>query len=191
MNSTATVNTATPIETDREKFLAAFEKFTIARNICDQLNAELQKENLNLVQEKSGEWLLATAAEADAESVALALLEAHPEWFGTKQSFKTPHGTVQKKKSKSLVMINETVTTKLIIGQYAPEAKSLQRLLGEAADYLHIEIKPNKEALEGLSDEQLAALGIRREESETITLKPLTVDLGKAVEAKTKKPAKA
>jgi hypothetical protein len=180
-----------PVKTEFEQFHEHFREFTAASNRCNKLDAQLNTNFEKLVEEKSPDWITNTAAARAAEIAATALLEEHPEWFGDKQSFKTPHGTAAKKKVTSLQIDNELITTRLIMGTYAPEAKSLQKLLGDAADFLHIEIKPNKEALEGLKDDDLAALGIKRVTTESITLKPLSVDLGKSVEAKAKKAAKA
>lgn len=108
------------------------------------------------------------------------IAERHPEWFENPRTLKTPYGSVSFHKSKVLDIPNEEHTLMLIqraVAQGALSANTFTRTREEL----------NLEALEKLSDEGLAILRIKRVEKENFTVKPATVDLGKAV--KTDAPA--
>jgi hypothetical protein len=113
-----------------------------------------------------------------------ALFDAHPEWRGDKKSVATPFGSVESRKATELEVPNPALTIALI------KAKAVQEPQFKAADYLHIEEEPNLEALESLTDDELAKLGVARKTSERITVKPAKLNVAKAVKAAKRPTAK-
>lgn len=99
-----------------------------------------------------------------------ALFTRHPEWReGDKKSIKTPFGEVSQRTAKELEVPNEAATVVLI------EARQKQDATFDSAAFLHVTKKPNLEALEAWSDDELALVGITRKETEKVTVKPAKV----------------
>ena len=175
------------------RLLELVAEFTTASSLGSQLQSKHEEDYTELVDQISRAWTSALAKKEDAEAAIVALVKRNPDWFKGKKSIITPHGTITKRESTKLEVANPDVTTRLIIGEHgAPEIRnrSLASLMGRAAELLHIEITPNLEALEKLSDGELAMLGIKRTVTETYTVKPATPDLGKAVETRARAKAK-
>lgn len=117
------------------------------------------------------------------ETLLKALFNNHPEWRDDKKkSVSTPYGEVQTRSSEELEIPNEAMTVVLI------EARSQTDPQFKAQDFLHVEKKPNREALERCTDDELTKLGVSRVQKETVTVKPAKVNVAKAVKAA--KPAK-
>jgi uncharacterized protein YjiS (DUF1127 family) len=184
------MSTHTKPSTDYQLFLETFAVFTAATRDLAELDASIQKETDELIEGHKKEYLAATAAVKDAEDALKQWALLHPEWFNGKKSLTTPDGTLSKRVTKALDIENEALTTRLILARFAPELK-LAELLGAAAEFLHVEIKPDREALEKLNDAELKDLGIKRSVSEAITPKPRKLDLGKAMETNAKELTEA
>lgn len=116
----------------------------------------------------------------DAEDVARKLAEANPQWFATAKTITTPYGTVLSRSSTKLEVTNEQVSIEL-----------LQQLGPDAAPFLRTVTTLNLEALESLSETELARIRVTRVTSETITVAPAKVTLGKAAMTAAKKATAA
>ncbi len=114
---------------------------------------------------------------AGFETEIKALFAKHPEWRGDTKSVKTPYGSVEQRSSKSLVAPNPTMTVALI------EAKGKVDANFKPETFLHITKEPNLETLEAWSDDELAKVGINREENESVTVKPARINVAKTVKA--------
>jgi hypothetical protein len=122
-------------------------------------------------------------AELDAE--IKALFARHPEWREDgKKSIKTPFGTVEQRTVSGLVVANPAATVALIKARAAQDEKF------KAATFLRIEELPNVEALEALGNDELAKLGVTRETTEKVTVKPAKVSAAKVVKAAKPEPTK-
>lgn len=176
--------------TEFHLFLETFAVFTEATRNLAELEVTIQRESDEVIEDHKKEYLAATAAVKDAQDALKQWAILHPEWFNGKKSLTTPHGTLAKRVTTALDIENEAITTRLILAKFAPEVK-LAELLGPAAEFLHLEIKPDREALEKLNDAELKELQIKRSVSEAITPKPRKLDLGKAMETNAKELAEA
>ncbi|WP_309400203.1 host-nuclease inhibitor Gam family protein [Cerasicoccus maritimus] len=110
---------------------------------------------------------ISAAIEAAQNSVAEAC-QRNPQWFEKAKSLKLVHGVVKRTEGVSLEIGNEAFTLRQI--EKAHQQDELTR----------IEIKPNKEALGALSDDELLDLGVTRKRNISFNVKPAKVDLGKA-----------
>lgn len=105
------------------------------------------------------------------------LFEKNPEWRGPNKSVKTPFGEVSQRTVTELEVANPAVTVTLI------EARAKEDPKFKAEDFLRVAKSPNLEALEGLSDDELAKLGVSRKKREQVTVKPAKVSVAKTVKA--------
>jgi hypothetical protein len=120
-------------------------------------------------------------AQLDAE--IKALFAKHPEWREGK-SVKTPFGEVAQRTVTELEIPNPAMTVALI------EARGQKDAGFKSDTFLRVEKEPNVEALEGLSDDELAKLGVSRVKSERISVKAAKVSAAKVVKAAAKKAEK-
>jgi hypothetical protein len=104
------------------------------------------------------------------------LFAKHPEWRDGK-SVKTPFGEVNQRTVTELELPNPAMTVALL------KAEALHNPNFKLEDYLRISAEPNLEALESLSDEALAKLGVQRVRREQVTVKPAKMSVAKAVKA--------
>lgn len=147
---------------------------------------------LALIQGRANEALMDTldgakkefaelqAARDGAEAEIKDLAKRHPEWCDGR-TIKTPYGTVKFTRTTSLEIPNPEVTLTLI------KASSDAEFRARAVRVIE---EPAKEALENLDDEALAKLGVKRVVSDSITVKPAKVDMGKAGKPATGKAGK-
>lgn len=170
-------------------FLDTFSVFTAASRTVAKLELSIQEETDQLLEEHKEEYLKATAALKESEDALIEWAKLNPDWFCGTKTITTPSGKVNKRASSWLEVANEAVTTRLILAQFAPEVR-MAALLGDAAEFLHIVIKPNLEALEKLSPKELEDLQVERKKDESITVSPLKIEVGKAIETNTKKGSK-
>ncbi len=180
-------------------FLETFEHHTAAVQTMEKIDLAVNAKVAQMVSAESANGTAYRAASAQKLTTQEALIEAvkaHPEWFAGKKTINTPHGAIAKRASSSLAVADERVTLSKIVEGHADneglaaifQKETLgeimehlsDRLLGPARHYLNLEITLNLEALEKLTDRDLLRLGVRRVESETITVKPLVVKIGTA-----------
>jgi len=145
------------------------------------LETELQGEWLALVDAKRSEFAKLQQLLGESEEGIEQLATSNPQWFVKSKSLKTPYGTVQFRSTTKLIASSPDVTIALIKAD-GEEQKGL---------YLRQSEELNLEALEKLDDHQLARLHITRETSESCTVKPIKIDLGKAVKKAAAEAAKA
>lgn len=149
------------------RFANQLAELEVAMNREAQAAAGSRAEDYVVLQEELGKL-----------DIELKLLfNSHPEWRGEKKSVATPFGAVEQRSVTELEVPNPAVTVALIEGRYLNSA------------FLHITKEPNLEALEALSDDELAKLGINRVKKESITVKATKVSVAKVVKnARAKKP---
>lgn len=165
------MNTTTDNYTSLVNLLSVFSEAT-AR--MDGIQNELHSAYLDLVDAIRHDYADLQATLAQSEEAIVMLATLNPQWFAKARSVKTPYGTVSFRTATKLVAKNEEVTTLLIQQLHdAPEGNP----------YLRQTTALNLEALEALDDAQLRDLRLKRETTDTCTVKPIKMDLGKAVAA--------
>lgn len=144
-----------------------------------KMQAEINEEVLDTVDPRREEFAEIQAAASQAEEAIREIAGRNPQWFpeGAK-TLKTPYGHIQSRASTSLAVPSEEATIRLI------------RAAGKETQFLRVNTTLDKEALEALKDDELAEFGIIREKGESLTIKPVALDMGKAVEAATKRAEK-
>ncbi|CAN5355397.1 hypothetical protein BH09VER1_BH09VER1_28710 [soil metagenome] len=153
---------------------------------CDSrlkdMAARAQSSFLEIVDEHRADYAdlqeKMTQAETALEHIALA----HPEWFATSRSIKTPYGVVKFTSSKSLEVANEEASI-LLIEKHVEDPE-------ERAKYLRTETKLNLKNLHELSDARLKQFRIERVQDDNFSVKAGSIDLGKAVKEAAEKEAK-
>lgn len=123
------------------------------------------------------DYVVLHESKAALESDIKELFNRHPEWRGDGKSVKTPFGEVAQRTVTELEVPNAAMTVALI------EAQGKTDPAFKAEDFLRIEKSPNVEALEGLGDDALAKLGVRRVKREQVTVKAAKVSVAKTVKA--------
>ncbi len=89
-----------------------------------------------------------------------AWVVAHRKELKNKQSRKLNHGTIGWRKSTAISVKKTTVGL-------------LKKVLGrKASQYLHVKETPDREAMAGLTDEQLATVGARRRHKDVFFVAP-------------------
>jgi len=172
--------TKTTVEVkDPEQFKTLVELLAIFSEVTNSLAALETEANKQLFQILEGSkanfaLLQSTVTEAEKKIKELALL--HPEWFGSKKTLTTPYGKVKSTSTTKLDAANEEVSIVLI--EHAGERDKGFK----AADYLHQKKSLNLEALEKLDDGELAKFRIKRIKTDSISVTPAKLDMGKAVE---------
>ena len=144
------------------------------------LTGDIQGEYINIVDERRDEYAKLQSTLTESETAIVAIVSAHPEWFIGVKSIKTPYGTVGFRKSTSLDVPNEEASIILIEQKCSEE---------DIAKYLRKETTLNLEALETLTDAELRQFRIKRASEDNCTVKPLKLDLGKAVKEAAEKEA--
>lgn len=142
------------------------------------LNADFNHQFLEVVDEHKGEYAANQNAISEAEGAIKVIVARHPEWFEKAKTIKTPYGSVKSVSTTSIDVPSEEATIRLI------------RAAGRSDEFIRTVEELDKEALEKLDDKQLAKFGLTRKSAESVTIKPLAVDLGAAVN-QAEKQAKA
>lgn len=157
--------------TDPAAYQNLVEFLAILADTTDELNllqAELNKAERSLIDEHRDELVEYHERIAKAEQAIEQICRAHPDWFKKAKTLKTPYGQCSFRKSSELATPSEDASIALI------------KASGRAKDFLRTTEELDLEALEKLSDTELAAFGIIRREEEKFTAKPARVDVGKA-----------
>lgn len=111
---------------------------------------------------------------SETEAALETISRRNPAWFEDKKSVTTPFGGVKFTSSKELNIPNENVSVQLIMALGGRDGQE---------KFLRTVQVPNKEALNDLSDIELARFGIKRETKENFKVSTEVVNLGKAVKA--------
>jgi hypothetical protein len=172
---------SSPVSTASEVSAAAYSNlinllsvYAEASNRMGVLQNDADSEFIELIDGRKTEYAQLQQAISDSEAAMEVLALAHPEWFAEAKSVKTPFGTVKLTKSTTLSIKNPEVSLVLIEKHEDPTL---------ADRLIRTEKALNVEALEQLSDEELKALRIKRVTDQKFSVKPASIDLGKAVKS--------
>lgn len=137
-----------------------------------EMENEMQQSWLAIVDEKRKDYAKLQAAIASAEEGIEYLATVNPQWFEKSRTLKTPYGKVQFRKTTKLEVKNEELTIAL-----------LEQLGQDSLPFLIETKKLNIEALEKLDTTELERIKVKRVVTDSCTITPAKVDLGKAVKA--------
>lgn len=143
-----------------------------ANTRLEAIKSELQAAFLDLVDQHREEYAQLQAVITESEAAIEHIARINPAWFEQARSIKTPYGQVKFHSSKKLDIPNEEASVLLIQSKCSEE---------EQERYLRTQVTLNVEALEKLTDLQLAQFRINRVANDNFSLKAGTIDLGKAV----------
>lgn len=146
--------------------LAIFSEATARQNA---LAAQLNQEYLDKVDEHKAEYTENQDKLSQAESAIGALIDRHPEWFDKKKTLTTPYGQVKVSSGKKIIAPSEEASMRLI------------RAEGKADAYIRSKDELDREALEELSDEELAKYGLVRQKTLSVKITAAEVELGEAI----------
>lgn len=144
-----------------------------------ELESGLQQDWLDLVDARRKDYASLQFAIGQAEEAIETLALTNPQWFEKAKTLKTPYGTVSFRKSTKLEVKNEEVSILL-----------LEQLGQDGLPFVRTAKALNLEALEKLDDTELERLRIKRVSTDSLSIKPAKVDLGKAVKQTAKDAGK-
>lgn len=144
-----------------------------------ELENGLQQDWIDLVDARRKDYASLQFALGNAEQAIETLAFTNPQWFEKVKTLKTPYGTVAFRRTTKLEVKNEEVSILL-----------LEQLGQDGLPFVRTAKALNLEALEKLDDSELERLRIKRVATESLTIKPTKVDLGKAVKAAVKAEVK-
>lgn len=152
------------------------QQHTKAQTALESLEVKMNEQSQKSAGAFATDYVVLQESLSKLDAGIKALFARHPEWRDGK-SVKTPFGEVAQRTVTELEIANPAVTVTLIEarGQADPKFNS--------EDFLRRDVAPNVEALEGLTDDELAKLGVRRVKTEKITVKPAKVSVAKLVKA--------
>lgn len=155
-----------------------------ASNQLASLENTVNDEYLECIDGSKGEYAKLQKILQDTEKALEVVALKHPEWFGKKRSLKTPYGTLKLGTSTKLDIPNEEVTM-LLIEQEGEKNKGF-----DAGIYIHSKKTLDREALEKCDDATLTKWRVKRISTETFSVVPARIDLGKAVKEAAVREAK-
>lgn len=178
------------------QLVALLAIYSDAANRMEELQAEANRDLMELLDDKKDDYAELQAAMTKAELGLQQIALAHPQWFFKRRSLKTPYGTVKMHHSTKLHIPDEEASLLLVQNELErlkcdalsadPEIRdsalqSLQEL--NARDLVRRKESLNLEALERLSDATLRRFRIERCKDESFSVVPARLDLGKATAA--------
>ncbi len=177
------IGAATGISQDFARFVELQQKHTESSNKLAALEVAINVGAQSAAEASAADYVVLQETVTGLDTELKALFERHPEWRGDKKSVGTPFGSVEQRTATELQVANPAMTVALIeaMGAADPQFK--------AGDFLHVEKEPDLEALERLTNDELAKLGIKRVTTERVTVKPAKINVSKAVKA-AKQPVK-
>ncbi len=157
--------------------------FSEATNRLDELEAEVNKDQLEVVDEHKAEYAKLQEKLTEAESALELIARKHPDWFVAKKTIKTPYGAISLKDNPPKLDAPNAEVSILLIEQKAEadEAARPGTGLSPLRRFLRQHTELNLEALAELTDGELTDLRIKRTKSDTFKVAPARLDLGKAV----------
>jgi hypothetical protein len=183
---------------DFQAMIGLLAVYTEAVNRLATLQTDANDEMMEWLDEAKVEYANYQKAATEAEAALEVIALKHQDWFTSKKSIKTPYGVVRFHSSTELEVQNPEATLvklrleeeqsryhvdEMIDGHNAVigTAHSYGEPTFKAADFIRTREELNLEKLEALPDEQLARLGIKRVHKQNFSVKPASLDLGKAV----------
>lgn len=163
---------------DYTKLVSLLAKFTGATNRLSKLSGAIKERYNRTITTYADDFATLQLILEECQAKVVALAEAHPEWFADSKTITTPYGSVQSRSSSRLEAEDEQKSIEL-----------LKQLGTDSEAFLRTVTTLNLEALEILPDEELARIKVKRVKSESITVTPAKVTLGKAAIAAAKKAA--
>lgn len=165
---TPTIQTETAEYKNLIKLLSAY---STATHQLDSLKADSADCISRALRGKVDKFAKLQTAQATAEKAIREIVKAHPEWFPPeRKTINTPFGSVSSRSSTKLDVEDENASVRLI----QERCKRPQRI-----QFLRPKVTLNLEALEKLTDEQLAEYGIKRVTDDNLQIKPSKVNLSK------------
>ena len=169
------MNTTAPAPASRpEDFQSLIDLLNVlgeANRMHRELEAKIERGYLALVADERTAYANIQQKVGEAEAAIEVIVRRNPQWFPEdRKTVVTPFGSVKSVSSKEIVVANEEASIVLVRNAKRTE------LLRET-------VVLNKEALQELSEAELASFGIVRKAKENITVKTDVIDLGKSVKA--------
>jgi len=168
---------------DFARFVDLQQRHTKLHTVMEQLEVTMNLDAQKAAEGHTAAYVVLQEDFAKLDVELKALFAKYPEWRGEKKSVTTPFGSVEQRSVVEIEIPNPKHTVALIKARGATDKEF------HAADFLHVEEKPNVEALERFTDAQLAELGASRVRRESVSVKPAKVSATKIVKgAKKAKP---
>lgn len=159
--------------------------FSEATSRLAEIEAAANSALLEIIDEHKTEYATLQEACKKSETALEGLCRAHPEWFTTVRSLKTPYGRVGFRSGASLVVRDDEATVKLLRAEHE---RTVARHEADGAtgifpvdNYVRVVELPNLEALEKLDDELLKKFMVARVHADSFSVTAATVNFGKAV----------
>lgn len=175
------LDTGAPRPADFNDFLALIMVLGEANRRLRLLTTEIETGYLNIVDAKRDEYATLQTQIGDTEAAIEVITRRNPRWFEKSKTLGTPYGDVKYTSSTELVVADEGISIQLIKALSRDENGD-----SNAASYLRTKEVLNKEALEKLSDAELARFAIIRRLKENFSVNTEVIDLGKAVKTSEK-----
>lgn len=163
-------------ESDFKSIVELLATYSQAENELEQLQATANEEFLITVDGLKGKYARLQQRMIETETALEVLARKHPEWFADKKTIKTPYGSVQLKNNPPRIVADNPELSIVLIENEGERDRGFK-----PENYIHEEKSLNLEALGGCTDEQLKKFRLRREQSDTFTVKSAKLDMGKAV----------
>lgn len=178
-------NESTTKDQDFENLVNLLSVYSEASNRLEALEAETNEQQLELVDGVRKDYAELQHKLQDTSVALEVLARKHLEWFAKKATINTPYGQVKLAENPpALEAPNEELSIVLL---RLEEEKTQGQF--RAAAYIRSEERLNLDALKTLDDETLSRFRMRRRKSDTFSVKPARLDLGKAVEKAASKEA--
>lgn len=162
-----------PRESDYQDFVNAAAIVAEAQARLDEMQTRLNMAAIDAVDEIKDDYARLQEAVAKAgETLELLALRNRDAWFKKAKTLKVPYGAASFRSSTKIEVANEEMTLVL-----------LDSLGFDSNAFTRVTKTLNLEALETLTDDELAKLRLKRVTTETFAFKPSSPDLGKAVAA--------
>ncbi len=145
-----------------------------ANRQLEALTREIESGYIALVQPHRGLYAKLQGTVTETEAALEVIARRNPAWFEDKKSVTTPFGGVKFTSSSELIVADESVAVQLILALAGKEGRE---------KYLRTVQVLNKEALDELTDAELARFAIQRKAKENFKAATDVVNLGKAVRA--------
>ena len=176
MNPTSTPETfvASPRSGDFESVVNLLAVLGEANRQLAALTTEIEAGYVALVTPERERYAKLQGTVTETEAALEVIARRNPQWFEEKKSVATPFGGVKFTRSTELVITDENISVQLVLA-----------LAGKAGaeKFLRTVQVLNKEALDELTDIELAKFAIVRKVKENFKAGTDVVNLGKAVKS--------
>jgi hypothetical protein len=156
--------------------LAVFSEASVR---LSELQARADAALLETVDGERKEFAELSTALEETDKAIKDLATKHPEWADGR-TIKTPYGTVRFTRTTKLKVPSPEATVALIRSKIKDH---------DPTEFIRTREEPDLEALDRLDDSILAKVGIIRETTDSVSIKPAKVDLGKTGDKKGKATA--